>query len=255
MAETTDKAGKEDCIILDHAANSLQHGLVSEITSYKLDDGDLIGPSNLDKRPCKSCPICNSVVALNTRSCPECDYSFELNHRLPESVPGELVELVMNSPGSDSRNGFDATQPDDLVDGAQPHLNTGSPYPLDFLTSPPMAQGPQRIEGPMKSASAAPSLGPSINASKSDLSESYRNIISNLKRPSLGSDLLGLRKLFGTLRPSDKFNFIQEGLFSDQPELWLEHMSRAGCMMPIGLGCLETLREFRVNQYKGLTHF
>jgi superfamily II DNA or RNA helicase len=90
--------GKSDCIILDHAANSLRHGLISEIVSYELEEGDLLDASKPTRSPCKRCPGCHAVVSQNAQVCSECNYSFNLGRKLPEVLDGELVELRTGDP-------------------------------------------------------------------------------------------------------------------------------------------------------------
>jgi superfamily II DNA or RNA helicase len=221
--------GKKDCIILDHAGNSFRHGLISEITSYDLDQGDFLDPSGV--RPiCKMCPICNAVVPQNARLCPECQYSFSLARRLPVVVDGELVELARDP----------AEQPGDTLGSVTPVLFEPASLPQPSLgaTSQP---GPnsEAIVAELSAPAAAP----------------YQQILLDLAQPGVEQRLTAMRSALLTLAPAEKLAFVKAGLLSGHPDLWLDRMRRARFLKHVGLGCLEKLSGVRLAGYKGLTYF
>lgn len=85
--------GTEDCLILDHAGNSLRLGLVTDIHRDKLDDtkpGEKQATERKEKLPkeCSQCGILHTGL-----TCPSCGHE-----RKPvagvETVDGELIELT-----------------------------------------------------------------------------------------------------------------------------------------------------------------
>lgn len=86
--------GTEDCLILDHAGNSLRLGLVTDIHHASLDDGTSRRDASRSARPERlptACPACG--VLFTGRFCPVCDHE-----RRPvccvEAAAGELVPLA-----------------------------------------------------------------------------------------------------------------------------------------------------------------
>ncbi|MGR9052899.1 MAG: DEAD/DEAH box helicase, partial [Gammaproteobacteria bacterium] len=86
-------AGKDKALILDHAGNTLRHGLPTEPVEWSLE--------GLKKRkkqaPVKRCEGCGAVLSIGTKQCPECGFEFmtiERESRLPENAGGELVEMT-----------------------------------------------------------------------------------------------------------------------------------------------------------------
>ena len=88
-------AGKEDCIIIDHAGNCIRNGLPTEVLPTELDDGDL--KRNLDRKSKDSdeptehpCPSCGLLKL--SRKCPSCNYMYEKLEDV-ERRDGELREI------------------------------------------------------------------------------------------------------------------------------------------------------------------
>lgn len=83
--------GKSDCIVLDHAGNTLRHGFVTDPVDYSLD--------GLAKRPqgpsIRTCPQCMAAFPAGTPSCSLCGYVWPPPE--PEPLPtvgsGMLQEL------------------------------------------------------------------------------------------------------------------------------------------------------------------
>lgn len=86
--------GTEDCLILDHAGNSIRLGLVTDIAHFTLDKS---GPKERQEarakteklpKPCTKC-----VVLFSGKQCPACGYE-----RVPvagvDHVDGDLVEIT-----------------------------------------------------------------------------------------------------------------------------------------------------------------
>lgn len=86
-------AGKDDCLILDHAGNFVRHGFPEDITDFTLHDGSK--RESKDKRekgeklpvPCPSCQALKS-----SHRCPSCGFAPEKQNEIV-NVDGELVEL------------------------------------------------------------------------------------------------------------------------------------------------------------------
>jgi superfamily II DNA or RNA helicase len=89
--------GKEKAIILDHAGNTLRHGLPTDEVNWSLNGVDR------GKVKLKKCPTCKAVVAYSVKKCPGCgkvfyvaaaDQDADMVARdLPAVNAGELVEM------------------------------------------------------------------------------------------------------------------------------------------------------------------
>jgi superfamily II DNA or RNA helicase len=86
--------GTEDCVILDHAGNTLRLGLVTDIDKPSLSEKSKAEPS--EARPAealpKPCPACNFVKAAKVHQCPNCGFKPEAQSAVSVG-DGELVEL------------------------------------------------------------------------------------------------------------------------------------------------------------------
>jgi DNA repair protein RadD len=84
--------GKAALVVLDHAGNSLAHGLPDVDRIWSLD-----GVSKSGEPPVWTCPECGCVNSLAIRVCQECDYERPLPEPKPRHIshaPGELAELT-----------------------------------------------------------------------------------------------------------------------------------------------------------------
>lgn len=90
--------GKDKAILLDHAGNSLRHGLPTEPVEWSLEGMRKRQPAEL--RPCFGC---RALISARSAICPECGRELRANRPGPalgdqESLPfqrtGDLVELT-----------------------------------------------------------------------------------------------------------------------------------------------------------------
>jgi superfamily II DNA or RNA helicase len=86
--------GKDKAIILDHAGNTLRHGLPTDPVEWSL--------AGLSKRskpaPVKRCEACGAVAAAGSKTCRECGYEFPMAECEPMPLAGEPGELVEMTP-------------------------------------------------------------------------------------------------------------------------------------------------------------
>ncbi len=59
--------GKENCIVLDYGQNVFRHGPINKVKPKEKGDGEA---------PMKVCPKCATIIALGSRTCPECGYEW-----------------------------------------------------------------------------------------------------------------------------------------------------------------------------------
>lgn len=80
-----DKSGKNDCIILDHGGNAIDHGNIDYDYEFTL-DGKQKNPS---ARLCKTCKVCQAVCELNAVMCHVCGEQFLVEHKERKIKEGE----------------------------------------------------------------------------------------------------------------------------------------------------------------------
>lgn len=87
--------GIADCIILDHADNSLRLGLVTNIHQERLSDGKKAEAGTREKADPlpKECGKCGFLKAPKVHECPSCGFAPEKRSAI-ESEAGELVEIT-----------------------------------------------------------------------------------------------------------------------------------------------------------------
>ena len=86
--------GKEQAIILDHAGNTLVHGLPDDDHQWSLDGVDKTNKNNADNGPSvKVCPKCFAAQESGSKSCKFCGVVFEVKYRKVDHVDGELTEI------------------------------------------------------------------------------------------------------------------------------------------------------------------
>ena len=88
--------GKSEAIILDHAGNTLKHGLPCDDRQWSLE--------GITKKPkdngepsitIHQCPKCYRVCKITIRICPECQYEWKPEGRLIKEKEGELQEVSL----------------------------------------------------------------------------------------------------------------------------------------------------------------
>lgn len=71
---------KSDCLVLDFAGNTMEHGPIDKIVVTRC---DRTGKAEVTKAPAKECPECMSIIHAAKRKCDDCGYEFperELKH-------------------------------------------------------------------------------------------------------------------------------------------------------------------------------
>lgn len=87
-------AGKKDCIVLDHAANALKHGLPIHFEVPDLDDGTESerGVRKAKEKPkFVACTECGGVMEPDVRSCPHCGWDRPRKTSNVRVLEGDLV--------------------------------------------------------------------------------------------------------------------------------------------------------------------
>lgn len=88
--------GKDKAIILDHAGNTLKHGLPTDPVQWSLSGIAKRGKNVLIKR----CSDCGALISIRFKACPECAHVFASGDTeadrdgLPVHQDGELVEMT-----------------------------------------------------------------------------------------------------------------------------------------------------------------
>ena len=89
--------GKDYCIIMDHAGNTLEHGPLHYEYPYSI-DGVKKRKNQTSSRICKECPSCMVIVNLTDTICHECGHSFAVEEKEIKQKEGELVEFTGDKP-------------------------------------------------------------------------------------------------------------------------------------------------------------
>lgn len=82
--------GKTEAIILDHAGNSIRHGLPDDEREWSL-QGMRDAKKKALEDPTRQCPMCYAVMRAHVDTC-RCGFIFEARPRVVDEVDGELVE-------------------------------------------------------------------------------------------------------------------------------------------------------------------
>ena len=90
-------AGKTEAIVLDHAGNSLTHGLPDDERVWSLDDREKRRRGEVAKVAVKSCTEC-FYVYRPAASCPQCGHTPPVQVREIEVVEGTLTEFRRPEP-------------------------------------------------------------------------------------------------------------------------------------------------------------
>jgi DNA repair protein RadD len=82
--------GKENCLVLDFAGNTLRHGPIDMVQGKTKGEGR---EQDVDKA--KSCPQCKSLIPFGTRTCPDCGFVFPPPERtMPKSRADAHTDIV-----------------------------------------------------------------------------------------------------------------------------------------------------------------
>lgn len=85
--------GKKDCLVLDFAGNIMRHGPIDALASSGKSEVAKLGEE--DKEPLlRICPQCLEFVAIQSKDCPECGFTFPIIEELKhEAVASEAAVL------------------------------------------------------------------------------------------------------------------------------------------------------------------
>jgi len=107
--------GKDVAIILDHAGNSLTHGLPDDEREWSLDDREKrkrAAPAEVSVRTCTEC----FFVYRPASSCPQCGHAPPVQVRQIEQVEGTLTEVRKIEPRAKFREQGKANSLDALIE-------------------------------------------------------------------------------------------------------------------------------------------
>jgi len=86
--------GKEKAVILDHAGNTLRHGLPTDDHEWTLQSREKKKRKQDDESSVKQCDQCFAIMPRATKICSECGYVFEVSERNEiDYVDEDLVEI------------------------------------------------------------------------------------------------------------------------------------------------------------------
>jgi superfamily II DNA or RNA helicase len=106
--------GKSEAIILDHAGNSLRHGLPDDLREWSLDDREKRAKRDALDVPVKQCEECYFVYRPAPK-CPQCGHAPAINSRELEQIEGTLQEVTRVEPRAKFREQGRANSLDDLI--------------------------------------------------------------------------------------------------------------------------------------------
>lgn len=86
--------GKTHALILDHAGNSVRHGLPTDDIEWSLGKG--VAHKQAKGAGIKLCTHCFATNAVHARECCECHKPFKTEARVVASVKGELTEMSVD---------------------------------------------------------------------------------------------------------------------------------------------------------------
>jgi superfamily II DNA or RNA helicase len=84
--------GKRRGLILDHAGNSLRHGLYDFEHQWSLEGR----PKKSSEPLLRRCPECGAMLPINAQNCSECGFEFVVQMRrprMPEVAAGDLEQI------------------------------------------------------------------------------------------------------------------------------------------------------------------
>ena len=108
-------AGKDVAIILDHAGNSLRHGLPDDLREWSLEDREKRAKREGLDTPVKQCTECFFVYRPAPK-CPCCGYAPPVTARELEQIEGTLQEVTRVEPRAKFREQGRANTLEDLIE-------------------------------------------------------------------------------------------------------------------------------------------
>ena len=106
--------GKSEAIILDHAGNSLRHGLPDDLREWSLEDREKRAKRDALDVPVKQCEECFFVYRPAPK-CPQCGHAPAVQVRELEQIEGTLQEVTRVEPRAKFREQGRANSLDDLI--------------------------------------------------------------------------------------------------------------------------------------------
>jgi len=90
------ETGKSNCLVLDFAGNVMRHGPVDQVTSWIPQKKKKKTTSSM-----KACPECQTIVPVQTRTCPQCGFEYPFEHKDPhsrEAYSGSILSTDIQDP-------------------------------------------------------------------------------------------------------------------------------------------------------------
>lgn len=89
--------GKADCLVLDYAGNVRRHGPVDAIAVESKPDRGRPAGAEVDQVRAKSCPNCESLMALNARSCTVCGDDWPRDETPKHQASADAESSILSS--------------------------------------------------------------------------------------------------------------------------------------------------------------
>jgi superfamily II DNA or RNA helicase len=86
--------GKAGAILLDHAGNTLRHGLPTETRSWTLAGASAAAHGHEPRRELRTCPACFAVSRVGAMVCRSCGKEFPIEPRKVSEIDGDLEEVT-----------------------------------------------------------------------------------------------------------------------------------------------------------------
>lgn len=86
--------GKDGALILDHAGNTLRHGLPTDERDWTLEGRERATKKGSDAVSVRVCPTCFAANRSGVYRCSSCGYEFPIAPRTVDQVDGELQEVT-----------------------------------------------------------------------------------------------------------------------------------------------------------------
>lgn len=90
------ETGKENCIVLDFAGNIERHGPIDAVKIQRKSGGG--DGREVSTAPVKSCPQCDTAVAISVKKCPTCGYEFPVNPKHDAVATTKEIMVTIKPP-------------------------------------------------------------------------------------------------------------------------------------------------------------